>query len=425
MSRRKLAADQKLILWLIGVMAVLILGIIVLQPKQEAENETPASDNAGPLGVKAAYLTLEGLGHPVSRWQQSLAELNGSMSDAQAARTTLVLLEPKYDATEEADLRKELSRFIGRGGHLLITGGLGARMLGAATGSPELLQALCHTVPQGESALARTGKMEITDRGGWKVDDKAKAGLLAENATVQVAQQCGRDTVVVELKAGAGRAVWWTAETPMTNAELKRDPGLKLLLASVDGDQYSGDGAPRSIVFDEAMHQATRTKWTVTKGLPILWVSLQTAALCLLLLFSFSRRRGPIRTAVELPRSSPVEFATSMGDLYEKGEATSAVTEAARRRLLRALVQGAGLASETVAAGPDAIQEALVHRLGINARPLAEDIAEHLREANEAREAKVSAKSALKLAQAFSEDVERLSAAIMPAAEREFEAERR
>ena len=34
------------------ILCLLIFGIIVLQPKQEPENETPASDNAGPLGVK-------------------------------------------------------------------------------------------------------------------------------------------------------------------------------------------------------------------------------------------------------------------------------------------------------------------------------------------------------------------------------------
>jgi hypothetical protein len=112
-----------------------------------------------------------------------------------------------------------------------------------------------------------------------------------------------------------------------------------------------------------------------------------------------------------------------MGDLYEKGEATSAVTEAARRRMLRVLVQSVGLANDTVAAGPDAIQDALVQRLGSNARPLAEVIAEHLREADSARNAKVSAKSALKLAQALNEDVERVGAAIAPTAERKFEAE--
>jgi hypothetical protein len=423
MSQRKLAADQKLILWLIGVMALLIAGIIVLQPAQEPESTIPASDNAGPLGVKAAYLTLQGLGHPVSRWGKSLAELNGSIGDEQASHTTLVLLEPQYDATEEAGLRDEVARFLHRGGRMLITGGLGARMLGAATASPELLQTLCHTVPQDDSVLARTGKVETTDRGGWKLDDKNKAGVFSAQASVQVAQKCGKDEVVVEVTAGSGRAVWWTAETPITNSELKNDSALKLLLASVDEDQYSNNAAPRAIVFDEAMHEATRTKWTVTKGLPILWVSLQTAALCLLLLFSFSRRRGPIRTAVELPRSSPVEFATSMGDLYEKGEATGAVTEAARRRLLRALVQNAGLANEVVAAGPNAVSEALVQRLGQNARTLGEDIAEHLREANAARDAKVSAKSALKLAQALSEDIERLRAAMTPAAERELETE--
>ncbi len=171
------------------------------------------------------------------------------------------------------------------------------------------------------------------------------------------------------------------------------------------------------------MHTVTRTKWSVTHGLPILWISLQAAALFVLLLFSFSRRRGPIRMPVTLPRSSPVEFATSMGDLYEKGEATSAVTEAARRRLVRVLTQEVGLAQDIIRAGPEAIETAVVLRLGTVAKPLAASIAGHLRDAREAAHAKLALKTTLKLARALSEDAEHLRAAITPSARRteEFE----
>ena len=181
---------------------------------------------------------------------------------------------------------------------------------------------------------------------------------------------------------------------------------MKLVLASV------GDG--RDVVFDEALHEITRTKWDATKGLPILWVSLQAIALMVLLVLSFSRRRGPIRMPVSLPRSSPVEFATSMGDLYEKGQATSAVTEAARRRLVRVLTRDVGVPLETIKAGPEAVAEALKVRLGSSSKDLADEIAGHLREANEAMHAKVSQKSALTLARALSEDVERVLSAIAP-----------
>ena len=417
-SAKKLGADQRLILWLVAIMAVLIIGVTVLAPQQEAEDPTPLSTNNGPLGTKAAYLTLEALGHKTSRWNKSLAELNARLTDLQAANTTLVLIEPVYEATEETDLRTQVDRFLRRGGHLLITGHLGARLLNGSTETPELLQTLCQTQPQGSSALARAGHVQISNHGGWKVDEKN-----ARTKDGSVSQRCGKNTVVVTLYIGKGEAVWWTSETPIVNTELKSDAALKLILASIDGAQYSANQPPRDVIFDEAMHTVTRTKWSVTHGLPILWISLQTAALVVLLLFSFSRRRGPVRMPVTLPRSSPVEFATSMGDLYEKGEATAAVTEAARRRLLNTLTHDVGLAQATIQAGPEAIEDALVQRLGVIAKPLAADIAEHLREAHEAARAKLSLKSTLKLTQALSEDAEHLREAIAPAKAQQEELE--
>ncbi len=401
----KLGSDQRLILILVAMMLVLIVGISVLSPQQEADSPIPASDNTGPLGTKAAYLTLEGLGHKTTQWKKSLDELNDSLSDAEAANTTLVLLEPVYDATQMAELKEQVARLLSRGGRVLTTGADGARLVGGKVENPELLETLCHTTPEGDSALSRAGKVEFSDRAAWKVDDKEFSG-----DNLEVAQRCGNDAAVVQFtmagSAGKGSVVWWTAETPMTNVELKQDAALKLVLASV------GDG--RDVVFDEALHEITRTKWDATKGLPILWVSLQAIALMVLLVLSFSRRRGPIRMPVALPRSSPVEFATSMGDLYEKGQATSAVTEAARRRLVRVLTRDVGVPQETIKAGPEAVAEALKVRLGSSSKDLADEIAGHLREANEAMHAKVSQKSALTLARALSEDVERVLSAIAP-----------
>lgn len=415
-AKRKLNNDQRLILWLVGIMALLILGVTLLAPQQDAEDPVPRSTNPGPLGTEAAYLTLQALGHKTSRWNNSLAELNSSLTDAQADNTTLVLLAPVYDATEEPELRAQLKRFFDRGGHLLITGHYGARLLNGTTDTPELLQSLCRTQPSGDSALARAGHIEISNHGGWKPDDK---NALTKDGSVS--QTCGKNAVVVSFFPGKGEAVWWSSETPIVNAELKQDSALKLILASIDGREYSTNAPPRAVIFDEAMHTITRTQWSVTHGLPILWVSLQCALLFALLVFSFSRRRGPVRMPVTLPRSSPVEFATSMGDLYEKGEATAAVTEAARRRLQHALTHDLGLASETVLAGPAAIEAAIVLRLGVVARPLATSIAEHLREAHEAAQARLSLKSTLRLAQALSEDAEHLRAALHPAAARPTE----
>jgi hypothetical protein len=409
-TRGRLGADQKLILWLVGVMALLIAGVVLLSPQHEADDVTPSSTNTGPLGVKAAYLTLEGLGHKTSRWEKPLTELNDALSDAQVANTTLVLVDPMFDATQKAPFKAAVTRFLQRGGHVLTTGHNGALLLGGKTDTPDILQTVCLTQPEGDSALARAGKVQITNVGGWDLGGESATGPHAA-----VAQRCGKNVVVVSMRAENGAAVWWSSESPLANAELKKDPALKLLLASVDGAEYSQNNAPRDVIFIEGLHKAGRDKWTATKGLPIAWLCAQVALLFVLLVFSFSRRRGPTRLPVGVPRSSPVEFAASMGDLYEKGEASSAVTEAARRRLERVLTREVGLSHETIKAGPDAVAKALEERLGAAAKTLAADIARHLQEAIEASQAKISPKSTLKLAQALSEDAETLRAAIAPA----------
>jgi len=169
-------------------------------------------------------------------------------------------------------------------------------------------------------------------------------------------------------------------------------------------------GARRDVVFGESLHGAVKSIWDAAKGLPLKWVALQAALLFGLLVVSFSRRRGPVRGAVRLPRSSPVEFAVSMGDLYEKAAATSAATEAAKRRLLRVVTREAGVAQATVEEGPEAIAEALGLRLGGDWSM----VSEHLEEAKRAQHETIAMRSALALVRALSEDAERVRASSAP-----------
>jgi hypothetical protein len=222
-----------------------------------------------------------------------------------------------------------------------------------------------------------------------------------EGPLFRVEQRCGTDAVVVRYPVGKGEAVWWSSATPMNNTELKQDADLRLLLASLDGD----DITPRAVVFDETLHGVTRSLWDAAKGLPLRWLALQTGVLLLLLVLSFSRRRGPVRSPVLLPRSSPVEFAESMGDLYEKAGATSAATEAAKRRLLQVLTREAGVGYAAVEAGPAAIAEELQSRLGGDWGVLAA----HLEAADSAKSG-TTPRTALALVRALSEDAESVRA---------------
>jgi hypothetical protein len=259
--------------------------------------------------------------------------------------------------------------------------------------APGLVQpGLCQTTPEGPGELARVGSVEMVEGAQWSSD----------GAKFEVEQRCGEEAVVVRYGVGKGEAVWWASAAPLENGELKNDADLKLLLATV--------GPGREVVFDESLHGAVKSIWDEAKGLPLRWVAVQAALLFVLLVVSFSRRRGPVRAPVRLPRSSPVEFATSMGDLYEKAGASSAATEAATRRLLRVLVREAGLAQGTIEEGPEAVAEALRLRLGGDWSL----VSEHLQEAKRAEHESIAMGSALALVRALSEDAKRVRESLAP-----------
>jgi hypothetical protein len=381
-------SDKKLLWGVVGVMLALIVVMAVVRPAQNPDDPRPTTTNNGPQGAKAAFLVLQRLGRTTSQGNRSLAEFNDGMDDAQASRTTLVLAAPEYDQTELPRLRMELERFLKRGGRVLATGPSGAALLPEGeTKAPGLVQPpLCHTTPEGAGELARVGSVEMVEGAQWS-DDAAK---------FEVEQRCGDEAAVVRYAVGKGEAVWWASAGPLENDELKNDADLRLLLATV------GEG--KDVVFDESLHGAVKSIWDAAKGLPLGWLMLQAALLFALLVVSFSRRRGPVRSPVRLPRSSPAEFATSMGDLYEKAAASSAATEAAKRRLLRVLTREAGVAQGTVEEGPEAIAEALRVRLGGDWSL----VSEHLQETKRAQHEAIAMRSALALVRALSEDAKRV-----------------
>jgi hypothetical protein len=68
---------------------------------------------------------------------------------------------------------------------------------------------------------------------------------------------------------------------------------------------------------------------------------LQLAAIAGVALFTYARRRRPIRERVVEPRTSPLEFVDTMGGLYERAHASAAAVATVyahvRRRLLTVL----------------------------------------------------------------------------------------
>ena len=394
MSAGDVRSDRKLLLIMGSITVLLVIGVCVLAPAAAKEDTRPTTYNVDSAGAKAAFLTLQGLGRDVQRWDRPTNEIDS----VDAARTTLVLAEPMVDAHQTKVIAGELKTFLERGGRVLVAGGDGALLPGGETGAPSLFRkGLCETTPEGPGLLAAAGQLELSERAQW----------TAEGPQFRVEQRCGKDAVVVRYPVGNGEAVWWSSATPLSNSGLKTDANLKLLLASLYGD--GGDG--RTVLFDEYLHAEHET-YSPTKGLPLVWLLVQVVVVFVLLVLSFSRRKGPLRLPVVLPRSSPLEFAESMGDLYAKAGATGAATAAAERRLLRMLQREAGVAKATIDQGPQAVGEALEARLGGDWSRLVK----HLSEAAAVAQTELAPRSALALVRALAEDEAEVRAALKPRA---------
>lgn len=380
-------SDRRLVTWMGVVILILIGAVSVLAPSSADDDTRPTTYNTGPNGAKAAYLTLQAIGRRSTRWERPISDLAG----VDAAHTSLVLAAPAYLPKDRIALAAAVKRFVDRGGRVLTTGPSGALLLpGGTVGPPSIFQGgLCRTTP-GEGSLAAAGRVEMRDGGRW-------TGPKAE-----VAQSCGNDPVVVRMRIGRGDAIWWSSASALSNAELKNDANVKLLLLSL--------GEDRAVIWDESLHEQMPGLWSAAKGLPLGWLAAQVGLLALLVVLTFSRRNGPVREPLLLPRSSPVEFAESMGDLYRKARASTAAVEAARRRFVRVLTREAAVAQSTIDAGPQAVAAALSERFGGDWTA----VALHLEAARKPGSEEITLREALALSRALGDDAERIRAALRP-----------
>ncbi len=382
----KAGSDRRFVLWLAAGLLAAIVTVSWISPDAAQNDPTPTTYNTGSAGIKAAFLLLPQLGYGAERWD----EAPGGLKAVDAARTTLVFAEPLVPDTQVEAVKAEVAEFLARGGRVLATGTGGAYLLpgGGTKAQAELYRALCYTTPEGQGELARVGTVAIADAAAW---GDASAGSKVE-------QRCGQDAVVVRMHVGKGEAIWWSSAMPLTNRGLKDDTSLKLVLASL--------GEPgRRVLFDETFHGAEGSVWDTTGGLPMWALEIQAGVIAVLLVLSFGRRNGPVRTPVHAVRSSPLEFAESMGHLYQKAGATAVATEGARRRLLRFLQERCGIPAYVLSGATEGVVAAVEGRFGGDWH----GIGAHLTQAGEAEHASLAPKSALRLVKALDEDLARLA----------------
>jgi hypothetical protein len=387
--------ERNIVLLFSGAVLLLIAAASLLAPPNDDSDKSPTTYNSGTAGIKAAYLLLAELGYSAARWDQPPSEL----ATVDAAHTTVVFADPNVPFQKVQAVRAGIASFLNRGGRILITGPEVASLLPDATTAPsnQPFEKLCLTTPEGRSPIARAGQVSISDPIRW----------TALTPAVHVEQWCGADAVVVSYRFGAGTVVWWSSALPLTNLGLKDDASLKLFLASIEnpGSGNAPSSAHTSVLFDEYFHGVQTSLSDYTRGLPLTQLAWQTGLVALLLILSFSRRSGPIRLPVRLPRTSPVEFAESMGQLYRKAGATQAATESARRRLLRFLTERCGLPRTPVQPDAATISHALSQRFPGDWTALAD----HLTQAAEAQYQSLAPRNALALVKALDQDLKALT----------------
>jgi hypothetical protein len=410
MTARPPNRDRRIVFIILGTMLFLIVGVSILVPASGDDDPTPTSYNSGSAGAKAAYLLMSEIGYDATRWE----EPSSSLQQLDASHTTLILAEPDFPENAKP-IQAEIAAFLTRGGRVVATGRSGAYFLpGGRTANPtRIFKTLCRTTPEPASQtpdpLALAGQVSMPDEVRWDSAVTSVRDPTGHDNPVTVAQRCGADAMVVSYSYGAGHVIWWSSAMPLSNRGLKEDASLKLLLASLPPPAASSAAARPQILFDEFFHGDHTSLWDSAHGLPIAQLCWQCALVAILLVLSFGRRNGPLRMPVTLPRTSPIEFAESMGRLYRSARATSAATDGARRRLLAFLTDRCGVPREILRANsPAAIVDALQTRFGGDWSR----IADHLTQAAEAEYANLAPRSALDLVRALDQDQRDLTAAV-------------
>ena len=187
--------------------------------------------------------------------------------------------------------------------------------------------AACQLEPEGLDALANTGEVWMVPEATWQVGNPAQ----------RIQYSCAGQPAVVEYDYGNGHVVWWASSTPLENGSLARAANLDLLLNSI------GPREGHHFYWDESLHGDVRSDWSYVAGpsVALLWIGLILVSI--LVVFSFSRRSGPVRELPPPARATPIEFLEALGSLYRNAGASSTAVTIALERFRRYALRLCGL----------------------------------------------------------------------------------
>lgn len=317
---------DRLLLAFIGVCAVVVIVVVAVFGPARETSTVPTTYSNAPAGARAAYLLLKRTGYDVTRSTGPLKSIAGKTTPD----TTYIFADPYYSQAQDAST--EVKDILARGGRVLLTGITGAMLLGDKRPpvTPMAFDVPCDAQPEGLSALASSGQVRMVAEAAWKVSGPEQ----------RVVYRCGKDPVIVTFPMGKGEVVWWSSPSPLENGTIAQAHNMDLLLESI------GPRSTTKVVWDESLHGAGQSllSWTTGTVLPYVWWQFALAAL--LLILSFSRRRGPLRPDPVVIRAKPLEFAQSLGSLYRKAGAANVAAVVAYQNFRLKLEKKSGISMQ-------------------------------------------------------------------------------
>ena len=314
--------DRKL---LIGcICAVVVLAVVTAffaRSEDRDNNPVPSTYRTGKHGARAAYELLKANGYDVERWERPLSDLP-ALTDEQ---TVVIFAEP--DPTSPEDL-KAVKDIVARGGRVLLTGWSGGIL--APSGNalpPQQFGAACKLAPQGLDPLASSGEVWMVPEAAWGVSRPLD----------RIQYNCAGSPAVVEYTSGKGEVVWWASSTPLENGSIQRAENLNLFLNSLGASQN------HHFYWDESLHGEVYSDWYFASGAALNLLKAGLLGIALLVIFSFSRRRGPVRDLPAPVRATPVEFLEALGSLYAEAGASATSVDLAYERFRRHMGDLCGL----------------------------------------------------------------------------------
>ncbi|HMD41385.1 MAG TPA: DUF4350 domain-containing protein [Candidatus Acidoferrum sp.] len=321
-------SDRKL-LWIGGGVLVFMLtaSVALAPPGEQAISSVPSTYSAQSGGAAAAYALLAQMHYPVKRWENPPTELNG-----EAENVLLILAEPNQPPGDKE--RKALADFVNEGGHVLFTGAdirnyFPDADISAVPPDP-VWKTFRPSIPSPLAHGARSATLQPAAY--WGTLSPYQLALYGE----------GDATAVVSWSYGEGEILWWAGSTPLTNAGITKGDNLSFFLNAVRNWDPS---AHYRIYWDEYFHGQRSSLWSYVAKTSLAWGLLQFGLLALALVFTFSRRSGPIYVPKEVSRLWPLEFVDTLGGLYERAGAASSAVAVSYKRFRALLSRQLGLPS--------------------------------------------------------------------------------